>query len=113
MCRLEDDSKIVTASSNGLHLWNVGTGGKLAGPFHAGFHIGSPTPSEVCSVTFAFNDDLILSGLRDGCIHIKDIKHPYFISRCLNSHNGPVMSITVRPDREQFVSGSTDGTVHV
>ena len=80
----KDDTQIVAASRNGFHLWNVKTGEMVVGPFQMSWQISHSTSFPIYSVAFAHNDNLILSGLRNGFINITDIKHSYRVSRCID-----------------------------
>ncbi|KAJ7138266.1 WD40-repeat-containing domain protein [Mycena epipterygia] len=69
--------------------------------------------SGVSSVCFSYDGTRIISGSKDGTLHLWDAQTGALIVGPLAGHNGFVQSVHFSPDAARIVSGSSDNTVRI
>jgi WD40 repeat protein/tRNA A-37 threonylcarbamoyl transferase component Bud32 len=100
---LPGGGQVVTASFDGIRLWDAVTGKELQ-------HFGAGSSSQVLAVTP--DGKRVLSGGMDGAVRVWDPASGTEVGLLLG-HRGPVTVLVVSPDGKLALSGGQDGTVRL
>lgn len=85
-----------------MTLWDVSSGTEV--------YTLSNHPTEVFSIAFSPDGNLLASSHLDGTVKLWDITERR-LAQSLYGHSGAVTSIAFSPDGRMLASGSRDGTV--
>ena len=96
--------RIVSASGNGIKIWNAGTG-ELINTLNGHTY-------DVYSVCISSDHKRIVSGSRDNSIKIWNATNGELINT-LNGHTSWVYSVCFSPDNKRIVSGSSDNSIKI
>ncbi|KIJ52229.1 hypothetical protein M422DRAFT_776348 [Sphaerobolus stellatus SS14] len=101
-----DGRWIASASGNHIHIWDVGVGKLVAGPFQGHSHW-------VISIAFSPDGQNIVSGAQDKTIRVWDVHTGNCVRGPFEGHTSWVWSVAYSPDGQRIVSGSHDQNIQI